>query len=146
MDAFVKRCEHCGESIQETKRGRPQKFYSDRCRQAIRDVRFTLNSELAASPRKESALCHKRTRGQTRLSRYHHAGSVKNDNGMPTPSIRVTSGGSRLWSMATMLAPIIGAIAASNTVTRITCPSAPRSAAKSKRINAGARASLKKRP
>ena len=29
MDAFVKRCEHCGEPVPETKRGRPQQFCSD---------------------------------------------------------------------------------------------------------------------
>jgi hypothetical protein len=36
MDAFVKRCEHCQEPLSETTRGRPQKFCSDRCRQAHR--------------------------------------------------------------------------------------------------------------
>ena len=29
MDAFVKRCEHCGEPVPETKRGRPQRFCSN---------------------------------------------------------------------------------------------------------------------
>ena len=41
---------------------------------------------------------------------------------MPTPTISVRSGGSSSWSMATMLAPIIGGIAASNTVTCSTAP------------------------
>jgi hypothetical protein len=36
MDALVKRCEHCKELVPVTKRGRPQKFCSDRCRQAHR--------------------------------------------------------------------------------------------------------------
>jgi len=38
MDAFVKRCEHCNALVPETKRGRPQRFCSDRCRQAHRKV------------------------------------------------------------------------------------------------------------
>ena len=38
MDAFVKRCEHCNEPVQETKRGRPQRFCLDRCRQAHRKI------------------------------------------------------------------------------------------------------------
>jgi hypothetical protein len=38
MDAFSKRCEHCKEPMPETKRGRPQRFCSDRCRQAHRKV------------------------------------------------------------------------------------------------------------
>ena len=38
MDAFVKRCEHCNEPVPETKRGRPQRFCSDRCRQAHRKI------------------------------------------------------------------------------------------------------------
>ena len=38
MDAFVKRCEHCNEPLSETKRGRPQKYCSDRCRQAHRKI------------------------------------------------------------------------------------------------------------
>ena len=38
MDAFVKRCEHCNEPLPETKRGRPQAFCSDRCRQAHRKM------------------------------------------------------------------------------------------------------------
>jgi hypothetical protein len=38
MDAIVKRCEHCREPVPETKRGRPRRFCSDRCRQAHRKV------------------------------------------------------------------------------------------------------------
>ena len=38
MDAFVKRCERCTEPVPETKRGRPQRFCSDRCRQAHRKI------------------------------------------------------------------------------------------------------------
>jgi hypothetical protein len=38
MDAFVKRFEHCKELVPETKRGRPQRFCSDRCRQAHRKI------------------------------------------------------------------------------------------------------------
>ena len=38
MDAFVKRCERCNEPLPETKRGRPQAFCSDRCRQAHRKM------------------------------------------------------------------------------------------------------------
>jgi hypothetical protein len=41
MDAVVKRCEHCNEAVSETKRGRPQKFCSDRCRQAHRKIAST---------------------------------------------------------------------------------------------------------
>ena len=41
MDAFVKRCEHCKEPLSETRRGRPQKFCSDRCRQAHRKFAAT---------------------------------------------------------------------------------------------------------
>jgi hypothetical protein len=41
VDAFVKRCEHCNELLSETKRGRPQKFCSDRCRQANRKIGST---------------------------------------------------------------------------------------------------------
>jgi hypothetical protein len=46
MDAFVKRCEHCNEPVPETKRGRPQRFCSDRCRQAHRKIAHTLESGL----------------------------------------------------------------------------------------------------
>ena len=35
-EAFVKRCEQCNELLSETTRGRPQKYCSDRCRQAHR--------------------------------------------------------------------------------------------------------------
>jgi hypothetical protein len=38
MDARARVCEHCGQPVQETKRGRPQKFCSDRCRQAHRKL------------------------------------------------------------------------------------------------------------
>ena len=38
MDAFVKRCEHCGEPVPETKRGRPQRFCSDAHRKAHRKI------------------------------------------------------------------------------------------------------------
>jgi hypothetical protein len=41
VDAFVKRCEHCNEPVPETKRGRPQRFCSDRCRQAHRKIEST---------------------------------------------------------------------------------------------------------
>ena len=46
MDAFVKRCEHCKEPVPETKRGRPQKFCSDRCRQAHRKINATAEGGL----------------------------------------------------------------------------------------------------
>src|SRR5262249_24790610 len=38
MDAFVKRCEHCKEPMPEAKRGRRQRYCSDRCRQAHRKI------------------------------------------------------------------------------------------------------------
>jgi len=38
VDAFVKRCEHCNEALFESQRGRPQKFCSDKCRQAHRKI------------------------------------------------------------------------------------------------------------
>jgi hypothetical protein len=41
MDARVKSCEHCNQPVPETKRGRPQRFCSDRCRQAHRKFAFT---------------------------------------------------------------------------------------------------------
>jgi hypothetical protein len=41
MDAFVERCERCTEPLAETKRGRPQRFCSDRCRQAHRKIAST---------------------------------------------------------------------------------------------------------
>ena len=46
MDAFVKRCEHCKEPVPETKRGRPQRFCSDRCRQAHRKMNATAEGGL----------------------------------------------------------------------------------------------------
>ena len=55
-------------------------------------------------------------RRQNPPRRWYQAGRVRNARGMPMPTISVTSGGSSSWSMATMLAPIIGGIAASNTV------------------------------
>jgi hypothetical protein len=41
MDALVKRCEHCNETVSESKRGRPQRFCSDKCRQAHRKIGST---------------------------------------------------------------------------------------------------------
>jgi hypothetical protein len=38
MDALVRRCIHCQEPISENVRGRPQKFCTDRCRQAHRKI------------------------------------------------------------------------------------------------------------
>jgi hypothetical protein len=38
VNAFAKRCEHCNESLSEPMRGRPQRFCSDRCRQAHRKI------------------------------------------------------------------------------------------------------------
>jgi hypothetical protein len=46
MDAFVKRCEHCNGPVPETKRGRPQRFCSDRCRQAHRKIISTAKKDL----------------------------------------------------------------------------------------------------
>ena len=46
MDAFIKRCEHCKEPVPETKRGRPQRFCSDRCRQAHRKINATAKGGL----------------------------------------------------------------------------------------------------
>ena len=46
MDALVKRCEHCQEPVPETKRGRPQRFCSDRCRQAHRKINATAEGGL----------------------------------------------------------------------------------------------------
>ena len=46
MDAFVKRCEHCGEPVPETKRGRPQRFCSDAHRQAHRKINATTGTGL----------------------------------------------------------------------------------------------------
>ncbi len=48
--------------------------------------------------------------------------------------------------MATMLAPIIGAIAASKTVTCVVGPSTPINMAKIKRMSAGASTSLNRSP
>ena len=41
MDALIKRCEHCNEAVAENTRGRPQRFCSDRCRQAHRKIGST---------------------------------------------------------------------------------------------------------
>ena len=41
MDAFAKRCVNCEEPILEKRHGRPQKFCSDRCRQAHRKIAST---------------------------------------------------------------------------------------------------------
>ena len=38
MDAFVKWCERCNEPLAENKRGRTERFCSDRCRQAHRKL------------------------------------------------------------------------------------------------------------
>jgi hypothetical protein len=46
MDAFVKRCECCNEPVPETKRGRPQRFCSDRCRQAHRKIALRTGNDL----------------------------------------------------------------------------------------------------
>ena len=46
MDAFVKRCEQCKEPVPETKRGRPQRLCSDRCRQAHRKINATAEGGL----------------------------------------------------------------------------------------------------
>ena len=46
MDAFVKRCRHCNEPLPETKRGRPQRFCSDRCRQAHRKIALRTGNDL----------------------------------------------------------------------------------------------------
>ena len=56
-------------------------------------------------------------RGQTPCRAYHQSGRVRNESGMPIPTIRVTRGGSSLCSSAMIEAPIIGAIAASKIVT-----------------------------
>jgi hypothetical protein len=46
MDALVKRCECCNEPVPETKRGRPQRYCSDRCRQAHRKTALRTGNEL----------------------------------------------------------------------------------------------------
>jgi hypothetical protein len=46
MDACVKRCEHCNEPVPETKRGRPQRFCKDRCRQAHRKITLRTGNDL----------------------------------------------------------------------------------------------------
>ena len=50
MDAFVNQCEHCNEAVSETKRGRPQRFCSDRCRQAHRKIGSTAENGLRYRP------------------------------------------------------------------------------------------------
>jgi hypothetical protein len=46
MDAFVKRCPQCDEPLSETTRGRPQKYCSDRCRQAHRKTALRTGNDL----------------------------------------------------------------------------------------------------
>jgi hypothetical protein len=46
MDALVKRCECCNEPVPETKRGRPQRYCSDRCRQAHRKTALRTGNDL----------------------------------------------------------------------------------------------------
>src|SRR5215471_17470853 len=46
MDAFVKQCIHCKKPIPENGRGRPQKFCSDKCRQAHRKIGSTFENGL----------------------------------------------------------------------------------------------------
>jgi hypothetical protein len=46
MDVFVKRCERCNEPLPDTRRGRPQRFCSDKCRQAHRKFAFTTKEVL----------------------------------------------------------------------------------------------------
>jgi hypothetical protein len=50
VDALVKRCEHCNEAVAENKRGRPQRFCSDRCRQAHRKIGSTTEHGLRYRP------------------------------------------------------------------------------------------------
>jgi hypothetical protein len=50
VDALVKRCEHCNEAVVENKRGRPQRFCSDRCRQAHRKIAVTTENGLKYRP------------------------------------------------------------------------------------------------
>jgi hypothetical protein len=50
VDAFVKQCEHCKEPLSETKRGRPQRFCSDKCRQANRKIPPTGENGLRYRP------------------------------------------------------------------------------------------------
>ena len=46
MDALVKRCECCNGPVPETKRGRPQRYCSDRCRQAHRKTALRTGNDL----------------------------------------------------------------------------------------------------
>ena len=46
MDAFVKRCAQCNEPLSETTCGRPQKYCSDRCRQAHRKIGVRTGNDL----------------------------------------------------------------------------------------------------
>jgi len=50
VDALVKRCEHCNEAVSENKRGRPQRFCSDRCRQAHRKIAIVSENGLRYRP------------------------------------------------------------------------------------------------
>ncbi len=52
-------------------------------------------------------------------STYHHIGTVRNESGIPIPTMSVVSGGSSLCSVATIAAPIIGAIATSKKMIRV---------------------------
>src|SRR4030095_6279737 len=55
----------------------------------------------------------------TAPSTHAQTGTVKKERGIPMPTMSVTIGGSRSCSIATMAAPICGAIAASKTVMRL---------------------------
>ena len=57
--------------------------------------------------------------GHSISSTYHHAGTVRNESGIPIPTMSVVSGGSSLCSVATIAAPIIGAMAASKNMIRV---------------------------
>lgn len=61
MDALARRCINCQEPISENVRGRPQKFCTDRCRQAHRKI--TSNREIA--PR------HRKGRAETKVASQH---------------------------------------------------------------------------
>jgi len=50
VDALVKRCEHCNEAVSENKRGRRQRFCSDRCRQAHRKITIISENGLRYRP------------------------------------------------------------------------------------------------
>jgi hypothetical protein len=50
VEALVSRCEHCNEAVAENKRGRPQRFCSDKCRQAHRKIASTAENVLRYRP------------------------------------------------------------------------------------------------